>query len=119
MYRLYGLCVVLYIFYCTIYCTNPAFGCQILINFLSCLVLMVMFRLLCIAEISSHIRVTGYKTRELKYKNMAHWLLYPVVIRQETACRFSFIYLFMHLCIIVSYTKYKINRKTYTENGKK
>jgi len=29
-----GLCVVLYIFYCTMYCTNPAFGCQILINFL-------------------------------------------------------------------------------------
>jgi len=29
---------ILYIFYCTMYCTNPAFGCQILINFLSCLV---------------------------------------------------------------------------------
>jgi len=29
----------LYIFYCTMHCSNPAFGCQILINFLSsCLV---------------------------------------------------------------------------------
>jgi len=42
--RLCGLCMVLYVFYCTMYCTNPAFGCQILINFLSCLVLNTAHR---------------------------------------------------------------------------
>jgi len=37
VYKLCGLCVVTAVVY-TMYCTNPAFGCQILINFLSCLV---------------------------------------------------------------------------------
>jgi len=39
----------LYVFYCTMHCSNPAFGCQILINFLSCLlVLMLQSELACV-----------------------------------------------------------------------
>jgi len=34
----------LYVFYCTMHCSNPAFGCQILINFLSsCLAMQVAY----------------------------------------------------------------------------
>ena len=105
----------LYIFYCTMHCSNPAFGCQILINFLSCLVTCGIQNMRCTFSdmISTDMYSYGSVARvELCSVRMSLQCRLLRVVLQQVPCE-CVIYCFSLLLFVVVAVWLSVNRAVF------